>query len=100
MVSAPWGGSNRKKRLPPGWGRLRQGVLSRDGFRCQLRLDGCVGIATEVDHTVAGDDHSLANLRAVCSRCHSKKSSAEGLEARRRKAARRFRPVERHPGVV
>lgn len=95
-----WFSSNRRGRLPGDWSSRRRAVLSRDGYVCQLALAGCEGTASEVDHAVRGDDHSFGNLRAVCSECHKKKTSAEAQEARREKAARRFRPEARHPGVL
>lgn len=94
-----WSGSTRRKRLPPEWQQLRLETLRRDSFRCQIRSEGCRGMATDVDHILRGDDHSPNNLRAACSYCHSKKSSAEGNEALRLKRARRKRPEERHPGL-
>lgn len=52
---------------------LRAAVLSRDGYRCQIRLDGCTTIATQADHIrpreVAGD--GLDNLRAACAWCNN-----------------------------
>ena len=57
-----------------------------------------MGAATEVDHIVPGDDHSRSNLTSTCWRCHAKKSSMEGVEARRAKRDRRRRIEERHPG--
>ena len=95
----PWSSSDRRTRLPKNWPSLRASVLRRDSYRCQIRLDGCSGIATDVDHIARGDNHSLENLRAACSECHKKKTQAEALEARRKKRALRFRPVERHPGA-
>ena len=75
-------------------------MLREAGGRCEMRVEGCLGVASEVDHIRAGDDHSRSNLRAVCRRCHALKSSAEGnarsAELRRLKR----RPAERHPGVV
>jgi hypothetical protein len=32
------------------WRRVRARVLSRDGYRCQLRLPGCTDVATCVHH--------------------------------------------------
>lgn len=49
-------------------------VLARDHHRCYL--DG--RYADRVDHIVAGDDHSYANLAAICHDCDKRKSSAEG----------------------
>jgi 5-methylcytosine-specific restriction protein A len=93
-----WQGSARKARLPEDWGPIRRDVLQRDGHRCRIRTEGCTGRATEVDHLVPGDDHSLGNLRAACTTCHGRKSSAEGVAARARLRALRARPLERHPG--
>jgi hypothetical protein len=51
-----------------------------------------------VDHIDPGDDHRLTNLRDSCKTHHGKKSSAEGLAARKAKSApvKRFNQ-ERHP---
>jgi 5-methylcytosine-specific restriction endonuclease McrA len=55
-------------------------VLQRDSGICHIcKRAG----ANEVDHIVAGDDHSMGNLGAVHWACHRKKSSAEGHAARR-----------------
>lgn len=94
-----WSSSDRGLRLPKDWSSRRSTVLRRDSYRCQIRADGCSTIATEVDHIARGDNHSLDNLRAVCSQCHRKKTLAEAQEARRKKRALRFRPEERHPGA-
>jgi 5-methylcytosine-specific restriction endonuclease McrA len=58
------------------WRKRRQLVLERDGHECQLRMPGCLGEATTVDHIVAvalGGDQSMANLQAACLRCNSAK---------------------------
>lgn len=94
-----WETSDRRQRLPQNWNVLRLSILRRDSWRCQMKLTGCKGIATDVDHIARGDNHDPANLRSACSACHKKKTSAEATEARRRKKARRFRPTERHPGM-
>jgi len=94
--------------------RVRQRILDRDGHRCQLRYEGCVGQATEVDHTVnvarLGVDRAQANdpgnLAAACGPCHRIKTERERVTAlaasnRQRAAARRARlgrPAEKHPG--
>ena len=54
-------------------------------------------MATEVDHVQHGDNHDLANLQAVCSDCHSRKSAAEGVTARTKHS--RKRPTGPHPGL-
>ncbi len=61
-------------------------MLRRDGHRCTwIEEDGqrCPSPGIEVDHEIPGDDHSMANLRALCSYHHKLKSSAEGHAARR-----------------
>jgi len=54
------------------WRRVRAAVLVRDGGLCQLRLDGCTGVATHVHHTagrsVTGDDPRF--LLASCAHCN------------------------------
>ncbi|WP_038516710.1 HNH endonuclease [Amycolatopsis japonica] len=94
-----WQGSARRERLPRNWEtEIRPKVLERDRYVCQIKGQGCTRHATDVDHVTPGDDHSLANLRAVCSTCHGRKSSAEGVAARARLRALRARPLGRHPG--
>ena len=60
------------------WPERRRRVLERDGYACQLRYaDICVGRASQVDHIVqpeAGGTNDLANLRAVCVRCHARRT--------------------------
>lgn len=93
----PWQGSDRKLRLPPNWyTEIRPAVFARYGRTCYWC--GEPG-ADDVDHLRAGDDHSIANLRPIHSwrtpqRCHSIKSSAEGVAARRTD-----RPPETHPSL-
>jgi 5-methylcytosine-specific restriction endonuclease McrA len=96
---------------------VRRRVLTRDGQRCQLTYDGCLGEATEVDHRIgvaavlrAGGTRQQAddpsNLQSACSHCHAIKTERERSEAsaaanRKRVALRRERlrrPVEKHPG--
>ena len=80
----PWQGSTRRSRLPRGWERTRRRILARDET-CQ---DGrcCSGnaIATQVDHIVAGDDHSDTNLQGICADCHRAKTLEEAAAARAR----------------
>jgi 5-methylcytosine-specific restriction enzyme A len=96
-----WEGSTRSDRLPPDWPALRAFVLARDHYRCQV--PGCGAPATDVDHIHRGDDHRPANLRAICSPCHRRKSAREGAAAaaaRRRAGPKRARPPEAHPGLI
>ncbi len=77
-TTAPWAGSTRRRRLPPGWDRIRATVLHRHPT-CQV----CgVAPSTEVDHVEPGDDHGLANLQGICTPCHRAKSAREGQAAR------------------
>lgn len=101
-----WSSSDRRLRLPEDWSRRRLAVFARDDSRCQWRLsDGvvCGAVASDVDHIVRGDDHSLSNLRALCSAHHRLKSSAEGSAAARAALAesrKRFRWCDDHPSRV
>lgn len=99
-MTSGWVGSDRRSRLPADWSRTRLRILTRDGWVCQIKLDGCSRAATEVDHVTAGDDHREANLRAACSRCHAIKTAHDATAARRAIAARSRRPPEPHPGLL
>ena len=78
-----WKQTTRKDRLPADWKTRRQIVLKTYKGICHIcnRPN-----ADSVDHIIAGDDHSLSNLRPVHDRiephCHRYKSSREGVEAR------------------
>lgn len=98
----PWDTSDRLSRLPSNWQTLRVRVLRRDSYRCQARDSLgilCGAPANQVDHIVAGDDHSLDNLQALCRWHHDRKSSAEGHAARRPRP-KRARDPEAHPGLI
>jgi 5-methylcytosine-specific restriction protein A len=73
-----WAGSTRGQRLPKDWNTRRLIVLRRDDSVCYV----CGSLASEVDHVVAGDNHDLNNLAAICNKCHRAKSSVEGHEAK------------------
>jgi 5-methylcytosine-specific restriction protein A len=88
-----WIGSDRRSRLPPDWPAIRARILARDPL-----CTGCGQTpSTDVDHIHHGDNHDEANLRGLCARCHSRKSSVEGNAARRRVSERH--PAEPHPGM-
>jgi 5-methylcytosine-specific restriction endonuclease McrA len=59
------------------WTRLRHVILTRDGFRCRLRLGPfCLGEANAVDHIVPrskGGSDSPENLISACRPCNSHK---------------------------
>jgi 5-methylcytosine-specific restriction endonuclease McrA len=62
------------KRRP--WKNIREQVLVRDQYTCQLRLPVCVGVADRVDHWIPrskGGSDSLGNLFAACNPCNSSK---------------------------
>lgn len=68
------------------WRRARAAQLRKDRWRCQLRLDGCQGAASEVDHIHGIDaDPQHRFLRSVCSSCHKKRTAQQSGEARRGK---------------
>lgn len=98
-MSGGWAGSDRRDRLPSDWPARRAKVLARDGYRCteQTPQGRCVARATDVDHVVRGDDHSLANLTSLCSSHHAAKSAREGVEARQWARQQRKRPAPRDP---
>jgi 5-methylcytosine-specific restriction enzyme A len=93
-LSNKWKDSDRKLRLPSNWNSLRKKVLVRDNHKCTK----CGYKATQVDHIVPGDNHSLDNLQSLCTQCHGIKSSLEGVMARQRNKSLRQRPSENHPG--
>lgn len=99
MPSGQWRGSNRVDRLPKGWYTvIRPLVFATYGDTCHLC--GKPG-ADSVDHKVAGDDHSLQNLRpAHRYPCHAQKSAQEGVEARAARRAEARHPEESHPGLL
>jgi hypothetical protein len=96
-----WSGSTRKARLPANWAQLRRLVLERDGWQCTATDPPgrrCGRPARQVDHITPGDDHTPANLRALCDWHHARKSSAEGNASRWR--VKEKREPERHPGLI
>lgn len=100
-MTGRWQGSTRRTRLPADWPTRRQRILQRDGWRCTTTDpttgERCTQPATDVDHRQAGDDHSDANLHALCAKHHRAKSSSEGTQARWR--WRDQRPTTKHPGL-
>lgn len=99
-MSGKWADSRRKHELPDDWPQRRAHVLQRDEHRCRWREHGtvCGKHANQVDHIRPGNDHSFANLQALCSEHHALKSSREGTAARWQERMRR--PAERHPGLI
>ncbi|HWO71207.1 MAG TPA: HNH endonuclease signature motif containing protein [Actinomycetota bacterium] len=82
----------------PRWRKLREFVLERDGWRCQIRLPGCEGEAREVDHIrpleLGGPAWDPGNLRAACSYCNrSRGASLLGRLRAQALAREKGRPV-------
>jgi 5-methylcytosine-specific restriction endonuclease McrA len=53
----------------------RKAIFARDGYRCQIRLEGCLGEATEIDHIIRkewGGSDQPDNLRAACGWCNNR----------------------------
>ncbi len=64
----------------PAWRERRALRLAFDNARCQARLVGCRGVATEVHHTTYEHwgNEPLFDLVSVCRPCHRKLSEMEG----------------------
>lgn len=80
------------------WRRQKRRVLYRDNKDmggCQLAFPGiCTQVATQVDHVIPvwytqEDDVEDGQLQGVCKPCHDRKSSYEGVQAKRIKRASR-----------
>jgi 5-methylcytosine-specific restriction protein A len=68
------------------WRTLRAQILARDGYRCQLRLPGCLGEATEVDHIQTrhnGGGDQPHNLRASCEKCNGNRGGGAAVHESR-----------------
>jgi 5-methylcytosine-specific restriction protein A len=80
--------------------RVRDAALTRDGHQCQLRLDCCIGTATELDHIVSkadGGPTTAANGQAACKPCHARRSARQGGQASAQ--ARRSGALQEDPEV-
>ncbi len=85
-----WRGGDSRRSGTTAHKARRLRVLRRDGYRCQLRYEGCSGMATDMDHVVSlaeGGADSDDNSAGSCPSCHAKKSSIEGHRARGRTVA-------------
>ena len=90
----------RSSRVPPNWKAIKRRILARDNYVCQLRGPSCIGVATQVDHKDRLGPSTPDNLWAVCAPCHQVKTSSEATEGRNRYYARKYRPIETHPGSI
>lgn len=102
-----WIGSDRRNRLPSGWPATTRRIKERDGHRCTWLFRPGQRCSKrdqlEVDHIVAGDNHSDDNLRTLCHEHHIRKSGGEGAAALAKKVDaihQRFRRTESHPGAL
>ena len=103
-----WEGSTRRARLPRNWPALRKQRLEIDEYRCTWPLPSgarCPEPATDVDHLEEmADVDRIEALRSLCGPHHLQKTGrfAGSRSAKRRAviAAKRFRPRERHPGLL
>lgn len=73
------------------WTQASKAVLARDGYRCQIRLPGCLGRATSADHVIELEDggplYELGNLQAACRPCNTaKRNRALAKRARSRQS--------------
>ena len=96
-----WHTSDRRRRLPPDWHRIRAQVRKRAGGQCEWILpDGqrCPNPGTDADHITPGDDHTMGNLQWLCHPHHKTKTTQDNREAQSLRQALRPRPTEPHPG--
>ncbi|MFH8531501.1 HNH endonuclease [Streptomyces tendae] len=100
------GQGRRTAPLPKGWPRIRARILRRDGHVCQWRVATggiCGEPANQVDHKVNAasgvDDHSDANLWALCKWHHDQKTGREASAVAHARPSR-ARPAEAHPGLL
>jgi len=99
-----WSGSGGTRA----WRRCRSEVLKRDGYQCQYRLPGCLGDASEVDHTInlKSVGRALADAEAcdpdlcasICSTCHKAKTARESRSTNRHQGGKRTPST--HPSDV
>lgn len=80
------GSSRHKAGYGHDWDKLRKSVLIRDRYLCQVCLKlGVYTQANQVDHIVnkaLGGTNCAANLQAICSPCHKRKTQKEAALAR------------------
>lgn len=64
--------------------RKRLATMRRAGWRCEVRLPGCAGAASQCDHIdgIDADPHHT-RMRAVCTPCHRQITAQQGSNARR-----------------
>lgn len=97
-MAGGWANSDRRRRLPPGWAKIRAEILKRDPT-CKICS---VRPSRFCDHIVAKADlNEPSDLQGVCGPCHDQKSAREGAAAAKAKGRpTRARPREQHPGLL
>lgn len=100
VIVTGWDEYRTVRNLPADWALIRANVFRRDGWQCVR----CGAWATDVDHIGNRDDHSLGNLRALCSACHRARTARQGGRAAaaglKRTKQKLLRAVEIHPGLL
>lgn len=96
----PWSSSDRAQRLPRDWATRRKAALKRDGYLCRKRGPRCTAVATEVDHVIPNDNHTLTNLQSLCSSCHRNKTQLEAVHGHAAVRSHGRRDAEEHPGAT
>ena len=86
-----WGNESRHARgYGADWDRLRKRIMSRDCGLCRVCLaKDRVTPATAVDHIVCkakGGTDDESNLQAICTACHTVKTSIENGKGLRKRA--------------
>lgn len=64
------------------WRDLRDKVLYRDGYQCQLQLRGCTRAATQVHHITYAHvtREKMSELTSVCTNCHEQQHERKFYE--------------------
>ena len=95
MANTSWSGQRRS--FPT---HIRDFIMKRDGWTCQIKGPNCLGKATEADHRInhaSGGSDDASNGQAVCKPCHDAKTQQERMRGQQRRS--RKRPGMQHPGM-
>ncbi|UQE75802.1 HNH endonuclease [Gordonia sp. PP30] len=98
---SPWVNGNSRTSTPA-WRKIRRQAIIRDGNACtRCGADGRQ-VQLFCDHIIPvaeGGTDTLDNATMLCGPCHQPKTRSEAARGRQRRAARRYRPTEQHPGL-
>ena len=76
--------------------RKRLACMRRARWRCEIRLEGCQGAASEADHVdQVANDPRHDRLRAACKNCHRKVTAQQGGGFRSASGGRDPEPQQR-----